>query len=73
MNEIGSDDTLLIGTITRAIVAFPGAGFVKDRCRTGHISDSCKAHVQLQEICKFPEHFLVQYRAQFPILCPGTV
>ena len=54
-------------------MAFPGIGFVKDRCRTGHISGSCMAHVQLQEMCKFPEPFLVQYRAQFPVTCPGTV
>ena len=40
---------------------------------TGHISDTCKAHVELQEMSEFPEHFLVQYRAQFPILCPVTV
>ena len=46
---------------TAAIMTFPDTGFVKDKCRTGHISDTCNAHVRLQEICKFPEHFLVQY------------
>ena len=54
-------------------MAFPDTGFVKDRCMTGHILDTCKADVQLQEISEFPEHFLVQYRAQFPVVCPGAV
>ena len=57
---------------TAIIVTFPDTGFVKDRCRTGHISDTCKAHVQLQEISEFPEHVLVQYRAQFPVVAQHT-
>ena len=47
-------------------VAFPVAGNVQEIYRTGDISSTYPGDGNVQEICKFPVHFLLHDRAQFP-------
>ena len=47
-------------------VAFPVAGYVQEIYRTGDISSTYPGDGNVQEICKFPVHFLLHDRAQFP-------
>ena len=48
-------------------VAFPVAGYVQEIYRTGDISSTYPGDGNVQEICKFPVHFLLHDRAQFPV------